>query len=93
MRILGPSGLSLPGGTNVNIYLYVTSDSQVTSANPFVRTGSSNESMRSRSSSTLLKGSWNVVTASVPSGSTGNQVGFEFQTSGAFTAYIDGVTW
>jgi len=93
LRILGPSGLSLPAGTNVSIYLYVASDSKVTSANPFVRTGGSNESTHSRSSSTLLKGSWNVVTVAVPSGATGNQVGFEFQTDGAFTAYIDGVTW
>jgi hypothetical protein len=93
VRVLGPSGLSLAAGTNVNIYLYVASDSRVSSANPFVRTGGTNETRRSRSSSTLLKGSWNVVTVSVPSGATGNQVGFEFQTDGAFTAYIDGVTW
>jgi hypothetical protein len=29
----------------------------------------------------------------VPSGVTANQVGVDFNTAGAFTAYVDSVTW
>jgi len=41
----------------------------------------------------LLKGSWNVVTVTVPAGAIGSKVGVEFKTGGAFTAYLDAVTW
>ena len=43
--------------------------------------------------STVLKGSWNVVTITVPASASGKQVGVEFQTNGAFSAYVDAVTW
>jgi hypothetical protein len=42
---------------------------------------------------TVLKGSWNIVTITVPAGATGTQVGVEFKTSGAFTASVDAITW
>ena len=41
----------------------------------------------------FLRGSWNVVNITVPSGVTANQVGVDFNTAGAFTAYVDSVTW
>jgi hypothetical protein len=41
----------------------------------------------------VLKGSWNVVTITVPAGATGSQVGVEFRTNGAFNAYVDAITW
>jgi hypothetical protein len=43
--------------------------------------------------SKVLKGSWNVVTITVPAGCSGSQVGVEFQTSGAFSANVDAITW
>jgi hypothetical protein len=90
---MGPSGVSIGAGTTVSFYLYVDSSTNISSANPFVRTGSYSEGNQSHPSSNLLKGSWNVVNVVVPSGATGGQVGVEFQTSGAFTAYVDSVTW
>src|SRR4029077_6170078 len=93
VRIMGPSGVSIPAGTTVSFYLYVDTSTNVSWANPFVKTGSSTEGRHDHSSSNLLKGSWNVVNVPVPSRATGSQVGVEFQTSGAFTAYVDSVTW
>jgi hypothetical protein len=93
VRIMGPSGVSIGAGTTVSFYLYVDTSTNISSANPFVRTGSYSEGNQSHPSSNLLKGSWNVVNVVVPSGATGGQVGVEFQTSGAFTAYVDSVTW
>jgi hypothetical protein len=93
VRIMGPSGVSIPAGTTVSFYLYVDTSTNIWSANPFVRTGSYSEGSRTLPSSNLLKGSWNVVNVVVPSGATGNQVGVEFDTNGSFTAYVDGVTW
>ena len=93
VRIMGPSGVSIPAGTTVSFYLYVDASTNVSSANPFVRTGSSTEGRHNHPSSELLRGSWNVVNVVVPSGATGSQVGVEFQTSGAFTGYVDSVTW
>ena len=92
VRIKGPSGVSIPAGTTVSFYLYVDSSTNVSSANPFVKTGSNTEGRHNHSSSDLLKGSWNVINVVVPSGATGTQVGVELQTSGSFTAYVDSVT-
>ena len=37
---MGPSGVSIAAGTTVSFYLYVDASTNVSSANPFVRTGS-----------------------------------------------------
>jgi hypothetical protein len=94
LRIQGPSGLSLASGTKVSFYLYLASNSALTSINPFIKkSGGGNDSKVSNPGTNLLMGSWNVVTITVPSNFTGNQVGVEFQTNGAFSAYVDSVTW
>ena len=93
VRMSSPSGLSLAAGTKVSFYLYLASDSKLTSINPFVKKSGGNEWKVSNAVSKVLKGSWNIVTITVPSGCSGTQVGVEFQTSGAFTANIDAITW
>ncbi len=90
---MGPTGVSIAAGTTVSFYLYVDANTNVSSANPFVKTGSNSEGRHNHSSSDLLKGSWNAVNVVVPSGATGSQVGVELQTNGAFTGYVDSVTW
>jgi hypothetical protein len=93
LRISGPTGLALAAGTQVSFYLYLAADSKLTSINPFVKKQGGNEFKVNKSVTTLLKGSWNVVTITVPALAVGIQVGVEFQTGGAFTAHIDSVTW
>jgi hypothetical protein len=93
VRMSGPSGLWLAAGTKVSFYLYLTTSSNLASINPFVKKAGGNEWMVFNDVSTVLKGSWNVVTITVPSGATGTQVGVEFRTNGAFNAYVDAVTW
>jgi hypothetical protein len=93
VRMSGPSGLALAAGTKVSFYLYLASNSNLTYINPFVKKAGGNEWKVSNAVSTVLKGSWNVVTITVPSGATGTQVGVEFKTSGAFSANVDAITW
>jgi hypothetical protein len=93
LRITAPSGVSIAAGTTVNFYLYLDASTNVSWANAYVRTATNSEGRHTQSSSNLLKGSWNVINVVVPSGATGTQVGVELQTSGAFTAYVDSVTW
>ena len=93
LRIQGPSGLSLAAGTQVSFYVYLASNSALTSINAFVKKAGGGEAKLSTTVANLLKGTWNAVTVTVPSGATGTQVGIEYQTSGAFTSYVDSVTW
>ena len=93
LRVQSPSGLALPAGTKVSFYLYLASDSKLTSINPFVKKTGGNEWKVSNPVAKVLKGSWNIVTITVPASNTGSQVGVEFQTNGAFSANIDAITW
>jgi hypothetical protein len=93
VRMSSPANLSLSAGTQVSFYLYLASNSNLTYINPFVKKAGGNEWKISNAVSTVLKGSWNIVTITVPAGATGTQVGVEFKTSGAFTASVDAITW
>jgi hypothetical protein len=93
VRMTSPANLSLAAGTKVSFYVYLASDSKLTYINPFVKKAGGNEWKVSNPVSTVLKGSWNIVTITVPSGCSGTQVGVEFKTSGAFTASVDAITW
>jgi hypothetical protein len=93
LRIQGPTGLSLAAGTKVSFYIYLSATSKLTEMNTFVKKQGGNEWKVTNSTTSLLKGSWNIVTITVPAGAIGSQVGVEFKTSGAFTAYLDAVTW
>ena len=90
---MSPANLALPAGTKVSFYMYLASDSKLTQINPFVKKTGGNEWKVTNAVSTVLKGSWNIVTITVPAGSSGMQVGVEFKTSGAFSANIDAITW
>ena len=93
LRLQSATTLSIAAGTKVTFYLRLASDSKLTAITPWVRKNGSSESKQTVSVSTLLKGSWNVVNITVPSGITANQVGVDFATSGAFSAYVDSVTY
>jgi hypothetical protein len=94
LTIQGPTGLSLAAGTQVSFYIYLAADSALTSINPFIKkAGGGNNATSATPVKNLLKGSWNVVNITVPASFTGSQVGVQFQTSGAFSAYIDSITW
>jgi len=93
VRVSSPANLALAAGTEVSFYLYLASDSKLTYINPFVKKTGGNEWKVSNPVSSVLKGSWNIVTITVPAGSTGSQVGVEFKSSGAFNAYVDAITW
>src|SRR4029079_14892171 len=94
LRIQGPTGLALAAGTKVSFYIYLSATSKLTQMNPFVKKqGGGPDFKVTNDTSKMLKGSWNVVTVTVPSGAIGSQVGVEFKTGGAFTAYLDAVTW
>jgi hypothetical protein len=93
LRMQGPTGLSLAAGTKVSFYIYLSATSKLTQMNPFVKKQGGNEWKVANDTCNLLKGSWNIVTITVPAGAIGSQVGVEFKTSGAFTAYLDAVTW
>jgi len=93
LRIQGPAGLALAAGTKVSFYIYLSATSKLTQMNPFVKKQGGNEWKVSNDTAKMLKGSWNVVTVTVPAGAIGSQVGVEFKTGGAFTAYLDAVTW
>jgi hypothetical protein len=93
VRMKSPTNLALAAGTQVSFYLYLASDSKLTYINPFVTKAGGNEWKVSNPVSAVLKGSWNVVTITVPAGATGTQVGVEFKTAGAFNAYVDAITW
>jgi hypothetical protein len=61
--------------------------------NPFVKKQGGNEWKVTTPPPACSRDRWNIVTITVPAGAIGSQVGVEFKTSGAFTAYLDAVTW
>jgi hypothetical protein len=93
VRIAGPATLSLPGGSRARLYLYLDAATAVTSIGTWVKKTDGTETKNTDSVTNHLKGSWNAFSISVPSSSTGRQVGIDLTTTGAFTAYIDAVTW
>jgi hypothetical protein len=95
LRIQGPSGLSLAAGTQVSLYAYIPYNAPVTGLNPFIKKSDGSEYKTSVPASNLLKGSWNFLSLTVPTSSTGTQVGLEVVGTGGTTYHVrlDGVTW
>ncbi len=93
LRMQSATTLSIAAGKQVSLYLYLASDSKLTTITPWVRKNGSAETKVATPVTNLLKGSWNVVNMTVPAGVTANQVGVDFTTGGAFTAYVDSVGW
>jgi len=93
VRLAGPATLSLPAGARARLYVYLDSATAVTSVGTWVKKTNGTETKNSDSVTNHLKGSWNAFSISVPSSSTGSQVGIDLTTTGAFTAYVDAVTW
>ncbi len=93
LRMQSATTLSIAAGKQVSFYLYLASDSKLTTITPWVKKNGSAETKVAVPVTNLLKGSWNVVSMNVPASVTANQVGVDFTTGGAFTAYVDSVTW
>jgi hypothetical protein len=93
VRMVSAPTLAIAGGTRVTFFVLLQSPGQLTSVNPFVRHAGGGETKVSDIVGTLRTGAWNPITVTVPAGSTGNQVGVEFVTRGAFTAFVDSVRW
>jgi hypothetical protein len=93
VRLAGPATLSLPAGARARLYIHLDAASAVTSIGTWVKKTNGSETKNVDSVTNHLKGSWNAFSISVPSSSTGSQVGVDLTTTGAFTAYIDAVTW
>ena len=93
LRMQSATTLSIAAGKQVTFYLYLASDSKLTTITPWVKKNGSAETKLATPVTTLLKGSWNVVNITVPAGVTANQVGVDFTTGGAFSAYVDSVSW
>jgi len=93
VRVAGPATLSLAAGKRARLYLYLDAASAVSSIGTWVKKTNGTETKNTESVTDHLKGSWNQFGISVPSSSTGSQVGVDLTTTGAFTAYIDAVTW
>jgi len=93
LRMQSATTLSIAAGKQVSFYLYLAADSKLTTITPWVKKNGSAETKVATPVTNLLKGSWNVVSMNVPAGVTANQVGVDFTTGGAFTAYVDSVTW
>jgi len=93
LRMQSATTLSIAANTKVTFYLYLAADSKLTTITPWVKKNGGAESKQAVAVTSLLKGSWNAVTITVPSTVTANQVGVDFGTGGAFTAYVDSVTW
>jgi hypothetical protein len=93
VRIAGPATLSLAAGKRARLYLHLDWSSPVSSVGTWVKKTNGTETKNTESVTDHLKGSWNAFGITVPSSSTGSQVGIDLTTTGAFTAYIDAVTW
>jgi hypothetical protein len=93
LRMQSATTLSIAANKQVTFYLYLAADSKLTTITPWVRKNGSAETKVGVPVTNLLKGSWNAVSMTVPSTITANQVGVDFTTGGAFTAYVDSVTW
>ena len=93
VSLAGPATLSLAAGTRVRLYFRVDWNTNITSITTWVKKSDGTRTSNTNDISRNLKGSWNAVSITVPSSKTGTQVGVDFGTSGAFTAYVDGVSW
>jgi hypothetical protein len=87
------TNLSIPSGKQVTFYLWFPTNSILNRVTPWVRKNGGATATAPMALGSFLRGSWNVVNITVPSGVTANQVGVDFNTAGAFTAYVDSVTW
>ncbi len=93
IRLAGPTGLSLAAGTRARLYVNLDSNTNITSITTWVKKSDGTTTSNTDSISQHYKGSWNAFSITVPSSKTGTQVGVDFVTSGAFTTYVDGVSW
>ena len=93
VRLAGPATLSLAGGKRVRLYFQLATNTPVSSISTWVKKSDGTTTTNTNSITTSLKGSWNAVSITVPSTKTGTQVGVDFATSGAFTVYVDAVSW
>jgi hypothetical protein len=94
VRMVSQANLLLPPGTRVTFFVLVRSiATNLLSVNPFVRGAGGGELKAKNPAGALIPNAWNPVTITLPAGFTGNQVGVEFQTTGAFTAFVDSIRW
>jgi hypothetical protein len=93
VRLAGPTGQSLAGGTRARVYVALPYSTAITSITTWVKKADGTTTSNTDSISQHYRGSWNAFSITVPSSSTGTQVGVDFATSGAFTAYVDAVSW
>ena len=93
VRVAGPTGQSLSGGTRARLYVALDRYTNITSITTWVKKSDGTTTSNTNSISRYYQGSWNAFSITVPSGSTGTQVGVDFTTNGAFTSYIDAGSW
>ena len=93
VRLASPATLSVAAGKTVKIYFHIASNSSVTSMGAWVKKADGTQTLSTDSVSRHVRGSWNTIRVTVPSGAAATQLGIDFTTSGAFTAYVDGVGW
>jgi hypothetical protein len=93
VRVAGPTGLSLPGGTRARLYVALDQYTKITSITTWVKKSDGTTTSNTNSISRYYQGSWNAFSITVPSSNTGTQVGVDFTTTGAFTSYVDAVSW
>src|SRR5262249_7311716 len=93
VRMVSAANLAIPGGTRVTFFVFLPSPGQLISVNPLVRHVGGGETKTSTPVGNIPTGRWTPIVTTVPAGNTGNQVGVEFQTRGAFVAFIDSISW
>ena len=93
VRVAGPTGQSLSGGTRARLYVALDRYTNITSITTWVKKSDGTTTSNTNSISRYYQGSWNAFSITVPSGSTGTQVGVDFTTNGSFTSYVDAVSW
>ena len=93
VRVAGPTGLSLPGGTRARLYVALDRYTNITSITTWVKKSDGTTTSNTNDISRYYRGSWNAFSITVPSSNTGTQVGVDFTTNGAFTSYVDAVSW
>jgi hypothetical protein len=93
VRLSGPTGMSLAAGKRARIYVALDKNTSITSITTWVKKSDGTTTSNTDSISQHYRGAWNAFSITVPSGSTGTQVGVDFATTGAFTSYVDAVSW
>jgi len=93
VRLSGPTGLSLAGGTRARLYVSLDRYTNITSITTWVKKADGTTTSNTNDISRYYRGSWNAFSITVPSSNTGTQVGIDFATTGAFTSYVDAVSW